>query len=372
VSNRQSIFLQRAFEKEMTMAKGRTYNHERISRVDPTTGVSYLQLTSFPTISMNLPYYYTNRTNGFTADSDTLVFRSRRVANAEAPWDIFTVGVDGTRLTQLTERNHEIGGLAVPSATPVVYFHKNGTLWSVDRSTYEEVEISHLEVRPTDEERAVFARLSADDKLYFIPVIDSSGNEVIIRHNTDGSGAKAIANVPDMRLHSVDPAGNGLFVSLREAGTWVLWLVDYDGAPVTRYGTNVFAHQCPLGRTGILQGCALWPHHSLLTLGPGEDAATMLHSGPYYWHSSGSLDGEWIVTDSNWPNEGIFLVNASTRRSGVLLHPHNTGAEAQWTHAHPFFSPDAQHVAFNSDATGTGQICVVKIPEALKERLATQ
>lgn len=351
------------------MAKGQTYNYERIPRVDPITGTRYMQLTSFPTISMNLWYYYGTPTNGFTPDSQALVFLGKRSGEGPSPWDIFTVGVDGTGFIQLTEREG-IGGVAVSSTKPVVYFHRNGTLWSVDRNSSEESEISHFEAKLVEEERVLHARLSADEGFYFFQVIDPTGKEVVVRHATDSSGAVAIGSVDEMRIHSIDPAGKGIFVSLKEGDRWVLWLVDYDGVRIARYGENVFAHQCPLGATGTLVGCAQWPEHSLSLLAPGQEKPEVIHRGPYYWHASASLDGQWIVADSNWPNEGLFLVNVATRRSEVLLHPHNTGAEPQWTHAHPFFSPDMNNVAFNSDASGTAQVCIAKIPEELLARLA--
>ena len=351
------------------MAKGQTYNYERIPRVDPITGTRYMQLTSFPTINMHLSYCYPNLTNGFTADSRRVVFLSRRAAHRTAPWDVFRVGVDGADFVQLTEREG-VRGAVVSSQKPLVYFHSNGTLYSVDMDTFEEEEISHFETDKSQHGGRFSAWLSADERFCFVSAFDKSGYELIVRHATDGSGTAAIASAAEMRIHSIDPAGRGLFVSLNENGRWIIWLVDFDGARVVRYGENVCSHLSPLGNTGALQGCAVWPEHSLLLLIPGQERENRLLSGPDFWHSSASPDGRWIVADTNRPNEGIFLVNVATRRSAVLLHPHNVGGDAPWSHAHPFFSPDMRYVAFTTDATGSAQVCLVEIPASLTEQLA--
>lgn len=66
------------------MAKGTTYQHERIEFVDARTGVHLMQVTSFPTMSMALPYHGRN----FTTDSKTFIFVSQREARRDAPWDL--------------------------------------------------------------------------------------------------------------------------------------------------------------------------------------------------------------------------------------------------------------------------------------------
>ena len=77
------------------MAKGTTYSHERIEFIDARTNVRIMQVTSFPTMSMALPYYGRN----FTSDSKTFIFISQQESRRDAPWDLFRV--DGTNLTQL-------------------------------------------------------------------------------------------------------------------------------------------------------------------------------------------------------------------------------------------------------------------------------
>ena len=96
------------------MARGQTYNHERISRTDPVTGRPMVQLTSFPTTSQHMPYSCRGVTNGFTPDSATIVFRSMRSNERDAPWDLFRVDVDGANLAQLTDGDH-VGGVVVSS-----------------------------------------------------------------------------------------------------------------------------------------------------------------------------------------------------------------------------------------------------------------
>jgi len=360
--------------EEKTMAKGRTYNHERIARTDPETGRKMLQLTSFPTISSHLPYYYTSTYNGFTADSRTLVFRSQRSGERAAPFDLFRVDVDGANLTQLTERDR-IGGIALAPTKPLVYFYIEGSLWSVNLETFAEEEIAHEDIgKPNWKGRepgdnVAWGYVSPDDRWYFIPSMNEAGEPIILRHATDGSDVRVIHTGADVVLQYVDPQGRGLMVMVREGGRRRFALVDFEGRVIGRYGWNVFAHGSPLGRSGLYQGCGMPPLHAILTMQEGQDDALPLVEGPYFWHSSASLDGEWIVADTNFPNEGLQLVCVRTRRFRTFLHPHNSAGHPQRTHAHPFFSPDRRYVAFNSDWTGTGQVYVAEVPQELYDEL---
>ncbi|MDP6125189.1 MAG: hypothetical protein QGH20_05475 [Candidatus Latescibacteria bacterium] len=91
--------------------------------------------------------------------------------------------------------------------------------------------------------------------------------------------------------------------------------------------------------------------------------------GPYFWHSSASIDGEWIIADTNWPNEGLVLVCVKTRRFKTLLDPQTSAGHPQWTHPHPFLSPDRRFVAFGSDWTGVAQVYTAGVPAELYEEL---
>jgi oligogalacturonide lyase len=358
------------------MAKGQTYNHERIRRTDPVTGLEMLQLTSFTTMSEHFTYSGRSMTGGFTADSDTIVFRSMRDGGRDAPWDIFRVDVDGANLTQLTERD-DIGGYVVSGGDQTIYYMEHGTLFSMNIDTFVEEEVAHIDIGVGEWGGAVrrgeaylWALLSPDGRWYLCPTFDAQNRIALLRCATDGSDATFTHVGQDCTYHTIDPLGRGVRMFIPDGEGRRLILADFNGNTVARYGTTPLAHQAPLGTSGLHQGCAVLPTRAILTMAEGDEEAVPLVEGPYFWHSSGSIDGDWIVADTNWPNEGIQLICVKTRRFGTLLHAHNSAGHPQWTHLHPFFSPDCRHVAFGSDWSGTPQVYVAKVPQGLSEELA--
>ena len=147
------------------------------------------------------------------------------------------------------------------------------------------------------------------------------------------------------------------------------WLMDYDGANEKFFTRNAFAHSSWLGKTGKLQGCARFPSRAVLVATCGQEHPQLLVQGPYFWHSASTLDGEWIISDTNWPDEGLQLINVSTRRFRTLCYPLSSEGHPQWTHPHPSFSPDGELVLFNSDRTGVAQIYLATIPGEMREEL---
>jgi hypothetical protein len=120
--------------------KGKTYNHERIRRVDAETGIDILQLTSFPTMSHTIGYALSN----FSREPSRLIFLSKRYPKRDAPLDLFIVGVDGSGLTQLTECD----GLRSPNLSPdesETYFVRDSSLWRVSTGDFREEEIATFE-----------------------------------------------------------------------------------------------------------------------------------------------------------------------------------------------------------------------------------
>ena len=359
------------------MARGQTFSHERIRRTDPTTGRDVLQLTSFPLPSTHLAYYYTCPTNGFAADSRTIVFLSRRSGDRHAPWDLFRVDVDGANLAQVSDRDH-VGGIALSPTRRLTYYYHAGSLFTCHLDTFEEREVVHEEIgRPAWRDGSLPGQnvragyLSPDERWYFIRSMDPRGHEILIRHATDGTDTRILPMGERLKPQSIDLLGRGMVVTVLEGERRAFRIMDFDGNLHLRYGTNVFAHSCPLGKTGLWQGCAMYPRRAILTLAEGQEDASALVEGAYFWHSSGSLDGEWIIADTNWPNEGLQLVNVNTRRYRTLVHPQNSAGHPQPTHAHPLLSPDARYVAFNSDWTGIPQVWVMEIPGALRAELRT-
>ncbi|MEJ5251941.1 MAG: oligogalacturonate lyase family protein [Armatimonadota bacterium] len=345
------------------MAKGTTYNHERIEFVDARTDVRLMQVTSFPTMSMALPYHGRN----FTTDSKTFIFVSQREARRDAPWDLFRVDVDGTNLTQLTESEGSAGFVMSPR-DDCVYFHRQGALWKVDINTFREEEI----ITPHGVASMGGGAVSADGRYYFAQVVTTHDTAGIMRLATDGSEAVLILEGEQggFGMHSASPGGRGLLVWQRREGRKTWLLLDTDGREKGVYTSSYdFAHCTFLGTSEQVQGCALPPDRALVRIAPEEETPTTIAQGVYFWHSASTLDGEWIVSDTNWPDEGLQLVHVPTGRYRPLCYPRSSQGHPQWTHPHPQFSPDGRYVLFNSDRTGICQIYLAQVPDHLCERI---
>jgi len=348
------------------MAKGTILDHERIVRTDPKTGRSVLQLTSFPVMSA-APYY---GLNAFVRGGQSLCFWSQRAASRDAPSDLWRVNVDGSELTQMTD-DHGLTGLAVAWDGSFVWLVRAGRLCRMDPETLREEEVCAVEgVGP---EVRIFAALSREGRYYFAQTMPAKGEPALLRCATDGSGTVVLRRGRNVRMHwSATNAGRDLLCLFQKRGAeWHLVSTDYDGENERHLGRNVFAHSTWLHSTERVQGCGLPPVRALLTQGPEERRPRTVCSGPYFWHSASSRDGEWIVADTNWPNEGLYLVHVPSGRFALLCQPGASCGHPQWTHPHPFFTPDGASVVYQSDATGVTQLYIIRIPDHLRRRLAT-
>lgn len=99
------------------------------------------------------------------------------------------------------------------------------------------------------------------------------------------------------------------------------------------------------------------------------------------WHVAASRDGARMVADTNLPDAGLRLFDATGGEPGPpLCFPGASNAGAHWagpfpynggpvtvhapqhTHPHPSFAPDGARVVFTSDRTGHSQVYEVTLP----------
>jgi len=344
------------------MSAGQVYYGEQIKFFDSKTKTEIIQLTSFPCISMALSYYQ----NFFTLDSRTLIFLSQREAFRDAPYDLFRVDVDGWNLTQLTELER-VRGAVLSHKGNKVYFTRDNILFSVDMETFKIEEISYLN---NVKETVSNGVLSHDEKYYFVTMRTPNGEKVLTRFCIDGAESMIIRKDENVNLHSCDPDGRALLVYVESKTGDEFRFLNYEGELILSSVPNRFAHSTWLGKTGRIQGCGYFPNRALSAIGIGEKEPTTIASGgPYFWHSASTLDGKWIIADTNWPDEGLQLICVPTGKYKTLCYPGSSEGHPQWTHPHPAFSPDGHIVIFNSDRTGIPQIYAVTIPENLREEL---
>ena len=96
---------------------------------------------------------------------------------------------------------------------------------------------------------------------------------------------------------------------------------------------------------------------SLKRVDPYSGIHETIAKGGNFWHCAPNDDCSMIVADTNWPDEGIKLVDAERQSSETLCL-----SRCRTAHAHPCFSPDGRKVVFTSDMTGRNQIYVAELP----------
>lgn len=344
------------------MAKGQVSN-ERIHRTDPQTAVEILQLTSFPTPSMPFTYQRQN----FTPDSKTFIFRSQRMSARDAPWDLFRVDTDGSNMVQLTDGGNA-GTAALSPDGKFAYLMRGVSLRRVDMNTCAEEEVCRMDsLQPREVSDLV---ITPDGKCLYSPQSLKDGTTVLARLSADGREAEVICPGLQCGMLAYDLNGSGLLVAGDYGGENMLILIGADGT-VEPFTPNVYAHSGWLGRTGRVQGCARWPERALLTAGKGDREPRVIAEGPYFWHSAGANDGEWIIADTNWPDEGLQLVHVPSGRFRTLCFAGASQGHPQWTHPHPGWSPDGKLAYFSSDRTGICQLYLVNVPPEFKGALSS-
>jgi len=343
------------------MAKGQTLR-ERIRFEDPETGVQGWQVTSFPAHSQHFAY----QQNNFAPDNHTFLIRCQRAAAREAPWDLFTATVDGLAITQLTDTDDVGAAVMAPDGTGA-YFVRGGSLWRVALEDAREEEVARCD--EAERPHGAQAFLSHDGAYCFARATLKDGQPAVVRFGLDGSASRVIRR-GDMAINGADPAGLGINGVVEREGREVYITYDYDGGGESYFGPNDFAHSSWLFGTGKIQGCGRWGVSALLLMDRGGPPVPLVE-GPYFWHSGSSYDGKWIIADTNWPNQGLWLASVEAGKARPFCRTPNSAGHPQWSHFHPCFSPDGNTVVFDADPHGVGQVFAVSVPPELRLELTS-
>ncbi len=343
--------------------RGKSYGWERIRSRDAETGLEYLQLTNAPVNSRVLYFEHPS----FTADNMSLLFYSQRVASRDSGWDLFRVDVDGTDLVQLTDDEHSFGSpIPAPDSARTLYAVRGNALLAFDIDRFEERVIAVCE-----EASGLGPSTLTGDGRYYLACGTSKadGRRMIVRFRTDGSEVMTFAN--GYPRNHLTTNYNGTILAF--SGPDGEYTCDIDGGNLRKIpGPQQFAHCAWLGQTDVRQGTGLRGQHRIATAGVDDDSVTnVICNGPYFWHSASSTDGEWIVADSNWPIEGIFLVHVPSGRYTKLVNPKSRIGHEDITHPHPSLNRDATMAVFTSNETGLCQVYVVEIPDEIRDELRT-
>jgi oligogalacturonide lyase len=348
------------------MSKGKNYGTEGIHFVDSMTGAEIVQLTSSPSTSSNLYFENVN----FTQDSKSVIFVSKRHGGRDAPNDLYRCDLDGRNLIQLTERDSAAGQCLSLDGTSA-YFSDGNTVCSVDMESVEETTLA------TFDDAASVGNLSAGGEWIFGTATYADGTTAVVRCDSSGGGETVLRKGKKTGHINASRTGNWIAwietAEINEYDTQTWYVMRSDGSDNRRWAIQNWAHSAWIGETDRMQGPLLPPEHAIAACSPEDESeidAQRIASGPYFWHSGASMDGEWIVSDTNWPDVGLQLIHVPSGRFSTLCLSQATNSNHP-AHPHPSFSPDGKKVLYNSDRTGINQVYIATIPEWLIDELST-
>jgi oligogalacturonide lyase len=342
---------------------------ERIHRIDARTGIEVVQLTSYPVMHHH-QYCYGQ---WIAPDEQTILFFRARELTRSSAVDLWRVCPDGSDLAMLVE-GASWSAIGVDGRTLYTGVGNRVVSVPIDSGgdSAEELAVPETIHELAPGSSVMVNAASRDGRFIFCHTVQS-GEHVAIRIDLASSEAAELFRTPSlmhMQLHDAD--GGQLLASVIPPGMeYGIYTFSFDGGDFQKLPfTNSTNHYASLGRTGKVITSVHSPAKAIEIATPGDDTAEVLCGDLGYWHPTCDESGEWIASDTNWPDTGLYLIHAPTGRYRVLCYPEASGGHPQWTHAHPRMSPDANYVVFDSDRTGG--ICHVyaaHIPPEFKEQL---
>jgi len=188
------------------------------------------------------------------------------------------------------------------------------------------------------------------------------GRDILIQHNRGGRLNKY--GEPDPL---VGPEGA------------TLYLIDINGEnyrPLSigkPFTPRVQGHQCWLGETGKVLATLTedieinGKKGNLVTIAEGEEKPIVVAAGQYFWHVASSPDGNFFISDDREGN--IYIGSVKTGKYRKLCCSDTILGARQYTHSHPFLSPDCQFAFFNSTSSGIPHIYCASVPEKFLKSL---
>jgi oligogalacturonide lyase len=363
------------------MARGDIFPTERIERTDKVTGVAVMQITSGQTMSRPMHY----ETTTFTADSERMIILRSRSSRRGSPTDLFACRVDGSEMMQVSGNGDGgIGGACLTVEGDHAMYIEDGAL---HRTRLDDGSDEIVGVIDSTDVGGGDGMRSYDGRYYFGYVGTGEGQSEMMRWDLRSGEGTVVARSQSFNHLTANPGGPEITYSLAydlpEPGKFARVTKtchcetleeledDYPFVhfPHGKYGT---AHSFWHGKTGMYQGTLQWPGHGIVVMERGVDEPQLVASGPYFWHTGSSYDGEWIVADSNFPDEGLWLVNVHTRRKRLLYYPESSQGDAGYGHLHANLSDDGRLICFQSDATGVPQAYVLQVPDDIRSEFVHQ
>ncbi len=99
---------------------------------------------------------------------------------------------------------------------------------------------------------------------------------------------------------------------------------------------------------------------------PGDAKARVVAQGKLFNHIGASDDGRFFIGDDHVTG-AIYIGSMTTGRYLRLCESHTRQGQCQYSHVHPYLTPDNRHVVFNSIVTGIGQVYAARVPDGFLE-----
>ena len=352
-----------------------TFPNTPIRITDPDSGIEMMQIVGGAESSHPLSYDWPS----VTPDNRYAVINCAFAADSGRPSGFYRVATDGSEIAFVGD-----GGIH-PRLTvdgKRLYLLRQGdpVLRFADVETGESHDVCNLERLLPPDFVYVQMRLSPPTASLVImlrtpdirPIrVNVETGEAVRLDDLDGMVWACMASEPRMvvvRQRRAEPGKLYDYIGYRklelEPGDRSLWSADMDGGDARLICTDYYSHATIHGGTSSVQGCGKWGDRSITLTREGA-APRKVCTGPYFWHSGASFDGEWIAADTNWPDYGIQLMHVPTGNFRFLCW-HGSSLKNGLAHAHPSLSFDGSIMLFRSDRSGSLQAYLVHIPEEFR------
>jgi oligogalacturonide lyase len=352
---------------------------------DRATGAQVLQVTDGPAISH--PTYFL-QSSFFPGDRE-MFFTSYRTGAAQ----LFEVSLASGAPRQITsgEAIHPFSPALHPDGETLVVT-RGGALWAIHRRTLAERRIASA---IPDGATAQLGECSISRNGEWLTAAFKAGPQCgLVVGRFDGTGWHTIPfprTVIHPQFHPLEPE----WIEFSGDPAPRMHRVRRDGSGlecIYQHGNDEFlVHETFLGDTGDLV-FTIWPRALCRMDWSTRQIRTIVEYNA--WHIAPDRRGQRILCDTNHPDEGLQIIDASTgvRRQLCLSESSNQGSQwrrsryalaedfaqarntlswmeaaadtvygPQWSHPHPSWSSAETKVAFASDRTGTTQVYVAEM-----------
>lgn len=391
------------------MKPGRYTTREAIkAATDPVSGSTVWQLTAAPCLQENIygevPYM----------DPTSRYLMFMRGYKPYGPQEVWRCDLQTHRLTLVVDRVPGIRGMAV--STDKRYFYcQRSVEGDYDMYARGPLEIVRTDIETLDQESIHFqgvpfsgslGSMAPDGSTYIRSMWLGVRRFAIGRFDLSAATWDVIHEADD--IHNAHPQvepgeGRDVLIQNNRGSRWsedgtnlastgpegaTLFVIDIDGdskrtLPIGKPHTwRCQGHQCWIGTTGEIlftvsagaedvdgdPAATMKREGNLLAITPGDERARVVARGWCFAHPSATLDGRFFVGDTS-PEGTLVVGSLKTGKCRVLCESRTSFGSPQYTHPHPYFSPDRRWVIFNSTATGVPQIYAASVPEGLLEGL---